>query len=709
MNRFQIGCREGESMGDSKEGNMVSCNRYSVASLAILFALALVVAAGCAGLDAPSHSQSVAAVGGPGDPDDPYVGQQGRLLLGFKDPDVRTFALPSNVTGTKVHPDGELLANGLAGHDFIGMKFTASGNGVTVTMRIADVVDLSVTGDKWQYALEQWDPAVPGWVPACAEPQLLTPPFDPPQSPPRALAMTGSWTRDGLYVIDDTRVSFACKTGVAAKCDVWGYPFSADPPNVSENGTDTSAVRGADMMQACTRMARADYCAQGIPNTIDGTPIHIDDIFRQPPLSPGYVFEAAWPGVAVSDRRTPRPPVICLSKLRWSTLPLGGTCPLVLPDPRVDPKGTFCDDMTPTMMEQKGARTYSSSAYLDAGLYTYTDPSGTRLTTASLVPGSAGNPPEWRITPPPAIGFPAPGQHQQFEATIFAPVLPSGITETDLRKLASYQCPSGDLATTNTDLGPPGCTFIAHEGYVYPPNAPGRAALRRWWSSSLKRSFTTARAATTMIAAGWQLADVVGGVIRGGAEANVRWSIVPGAVYSLDVQTRTGEWIAPCFNSLVLGGNNSVVYRGVCVSASNRPINRADIAAFRVTATGSLVGTAAYDGIDTDAYVDIPGGKTSATVVSWNEIGPGYTYALDVFPTSGSDWVRCVGDNLLANGVSHVHTGSCPTAGTTVKLQLTDAIRVCGMLNHDPTTQICGDVHYDGHATRVAIDLPAIM
>jgi hypothetical protein len=319
--------------------------------------------------------------------------------------------------------------------------------------------------------------------------------------------------------------------------------------------------------------------------------------------------------------------------------------------------------------------------------------------------------PAWRITPPPGIGFPQSGQPVRFEATIFAPVLPIGISETNLVKLTSYQCPQGDLVTTAADHHDPSCSVIADEGYVYPPNTPGRAPLRRWWSPSVRRSYTTASAPTTMIAGGWQLTEVIGAVIRAAIDVNLRWSALSGATFSLDVQTRTGEWISPCLDTAQIGTASSVVFRGVCVNAANRSVTHADIAAFRINYTRfgmTQSATQAYDGVDSDAYVDLPGGKTTAVAVTWNEVGAGFSYAFDVRPVGGK-WIACVASNLLANGLSHVHTGSCPSAGTNVKLQHTEQLRVCATRSGDEKNRVCTEVDYDGTRSHVAIELVPIM
>src|SRR5262249_49067759 len=53
--------------------------------------------------DGPSTSTDVAAVL------DPYAGHQGRLLLGFGDPDVRTFTFPPTVINAHVAAIGQLV------------------------------------------------------------------------------------------------------------------------------------------------------------------------------------------------------------------------------------------------------------------------------------------------------------------------------------------------------------------------------------------------------------------------------------------------------------------------------------------------------------------------------------------------------------------------------------------------------------------------
>jgi hypothetical protein len=681
-------------IGFAQRGIMTSLDLLS--RLALCFAVV-----GCVGGEDPATSVAVGA-GSSGD----YVGHQGRLLLGFKPPDVRRFSLPTTVTSPQVDPRGQLIATGLSGRDFIGMPMTATAPGATISMRVADVFPPASPDFEWQYLLEQQDPVLGVWSPACAEPLPLFPPTTPVVSPPRAIAMQGWWTSDGLYTLNSNVITFACKTGVVGKCDGWGYRATSDPPDVTENGMVTT-VTGPDMLQACTRMAHADYCALGDANTLDGTPIMLDDIFITPIPTPGFAFEAAWPGVASTGRAAARPPAICLSKLRWSTLPLGG-CPL-LPDPRTDVKGVFCDDIPQSTLEKKGALTYSSSLYIDAGLYTYTDTTGLRLTTSQLVPGAVTQLPTWLIPPPAGVTFPVTGETQRYEATIFALELPSDNTAGDLVKLTTYQC-ADDLVTAQADAEPK-CLAIASNGYVYPPNTPGRAPLRRWLDAGGKRAWTTTMSPSQMFAAGYTLTHVVGSVIRGALDLNIRWSALAGATYSLDIETRGGVWIAPCVDSTLQGSSTSFVYRGLCNSAPGRGVDHADIAAFRINytiagVTRSVVQT--YNGADSDAYIALPGGRTTALAIHWNDIGEDARYVVTLRPGSGG-FTKCVDDALLANDTTYVHTDQCPSTGNFLKIPTLTGVRVCAVWPFQERKAVCADAAYDGVQPSVTLALPGAM
>jgi hypothetical protein len=94
--------------------------------------------------------------------------------------------------------------------------------------------------------------------------------------------VAGTWDATGARNEDsEFPVSYSCTTGVIAKCVQWGY----EPWTV-----------GADVHQACTRMARADYCGDGTPHTKNGTAIDVFDALgvQVPTDADAFEFEAAW-------------------------------------------------------------------------------------------------------------------------------------------------------------------------------------------------------------------------------------------------------------------------------------------------------------------------------------------------------------------------------------------------------------------------------
>jgi hypothetical protein len=638
-----------------------------------------------------------------------YASQQGRRLLGFNGADVRRFTFAPPVSNARAKDNGILEANGMSGKDFADAKLTATAGTTTIEMRIAEVLPPETANGKWHYRLEQLDPASNAWLPACAQP---APVFPSPPPAGLAIAMPGWWTDDRVYVDDAQAVTFSCLSGVAAKCDGWGYSPTAQTPPQTESGQPNDNS-GPDVTVACVRMASADYCGIGLPTTFDGTPIHIHDVFGGPhhpeqPL-PGFYFEAAWRGRAIGKegRRIPGP-ALCLSKLRWATLPPGGSCPAQVPDPRISRRGNFCEDYTAAQLEQMGATIYDDSPYLDAGLLTWSDntPATAYFTSTMLVAERYPLPPTWQITPPP--GLVVPKNTFQLEATIFHRTLPQ-TWAASLAPLYSWSCPGGDLATTTVDLSA-SCDQIAHEGYVYPPNTPGRPVLRRWLHPTSGHSRTTARSPAAMIADGWHLSEVVGGVPRASFDVTVSWSVLAGYAVSLDLQTNSGEWIAPCISAAQLGSATSVVGAGNC-TAAGRVVGNADIAAFRVVYTKpnapTRTATRPYDGVAPETYVAIAKGKPTAVSISWNDLGSDYTYALDVHTASTKDWTSgCVGEELLANDTGHVFSGRCASSGATIALDSIKEVRVCAARGHDWNNPTCGTATYEGKSTALAITIP---
>ncbi|MCY1017009.1 ADYC domain-containing protein [Pyxidicoccus sp. MSG2] len=111
---------------------------------------------------------------------------------------------------------------------------------------------------------------------------------------------------------DSTTVfTLGCESGVIAKCYRWGYKPWLDG--------SSSLPKVTQAHHACTRMARADYCGNGISHTQNGTPIRpwdslVPNIIPTPPADAGTLgvtFEAGW--------KTSGP--ACLSHWRWKHLP----------------------------------------------------------------------------------------------------------------------------------------------------------------------------------------------------------------------------------------------------------------------------------------------------------------------------------------------------------------------------------------------------
>lgn len=111
-----------------------------------------------------------------------------------------------------------------------------------------------------------------------------------------AFPIPGYWNEGGEYIRDPTQFSFACTRRHVATCIREGY-------------LDSSHDRVA-LLEACTRMMRADYCGDGGSHTRDGTFISLWDNrgiatekHRQP-----MQFEAAWN----------RKGMVCSARLRWN-------------------------------------------------------------------------------------------------------------------------------------------------------------------------------------------------------------------------------------------------------------------------------------------------------------------------------------------------------------------------------------------------------
>lgn len=200
--------------------------------------------------------------------------------------------------------------------------------------------DPTATGHTFLYTLEQWVDDTAAWQPACAADA---------DGRSVAIPLAAIWDDHGDRSESSAMFTFGCTTGVIAKCYRWGYR-----PWVTGDGDLTA------MHWACTRMARADYCGNGVPHTHDGTKIDMWDTLpspiqrRAPALQTlGMLFEAGWDTGGAA----------CLSRARW-LLDDGGLLASLCPD-RLIPPGllgaTVCNAMAEVLAFNPGAKLFNES------------------------------------------------------------------------------------------------------------------------------------------------------------------------------------------------------------------------------------------------------------------------------------------------------------------------------------------------------------
>jgi hypothetical protein len=135
----------------------------------------------------------------------------------------------------------------------------------------------------------------PAWTPFCHA-------YD--DGDVRAVPVAARWNDNGDRVESSDHFTFGCRSGAIAKCVLVGYR-----PWLPAQG----AAPMVDVHQACTRAITADFCGNGKPHTLNGTPINIVDQLA-PPIRPQFIdvrlYEAAWT----------RYGAYCLSHARWDFL-----------------------------------------------------------------------------------------------------------------------------------------------------------------------------------------------------------------------------------------------------------------------------------------------------------------------------------------------------------------------------------------------------
>lgn len=170
----------------------------------------------------------------------------------------------------------------LAGATLVG---TAS-DGQSVEVAVCEAEPASEDPEMVWYRIESWDERSQSWVNPCVATREV------PR--PRALAVAGVWDAQGAHREVAGKFTFACEAGVIVKCMAdWGYK-----PWQTRGGRALGAYH-----QACTRLARADYCGNGRSHTRDGVMVDVYDGAgvqeRARAAVPGWdpavaSFEAAW-------------------------------------------------------------------------------------------------------------------------------------------------------------------------------------------------------------------------------------------------------------------------------------------------------------------------------------------------------------------------------------------------------------------------------
>ncbi|EPX63459.1 hypothetical protein D187_005865 [Cystobacter fuscus DSM 2262] len=191
--------------------------------------------------------------------------RQGTLLWGMNGEGVLASvaldgALLEDKTLSGLRLEGGRLVASSAFHSLEGVVFqgkTLDGKSVEVALCRAEPDRMDPSRERYQ--IEVWRPERAMWENPCMATN--------PEFTPRALAVPGVWDARGARQEEAGTFTFACEAGAIAKCVEWGYK-----PWEEKDGKSL-----ADIHQACTRMARADYCGNGSSHTRDGSPIDVYD------------------------------------------------------------------------------------------------------------------------------------------------------------------------------------------------------------------------------------------------------------------------------------------------------------------------------------------------------------------------------------------------------------------------------------------------
>jgi len=218
-----------------------------------------------------------------------------------------------------------------SGLDFIGAEFEMIAEGEvdgvpaaeTFLVRIDDITPDAQWGDTYLYELSYRPVLSDVWTDLCA-------------GGVPAIPLNNYWDLETGDRIDDPNVAtFACTNAVLAKCVEWGYRPWAEATRCKDwdskkKKKGCTEVSLQDYHQACTRMARADYCGDGTPWTVPGTAIDIYDHLNPQieAMATDWTIEAEW---------TPEG-AYCLNDIRQQTWKQQGLYPKCFLDKKGKPK-----------------------------------------------------------------------------------------------------------------------------------------------------------------------------------------------------------------------------------------------------------------------------------------------------------------------------------------------------------------------------------
>jgi hypothetical protein len=185
-------------------------------------------------------------------------------------PKVAPEAIPTAAAAAAKSADSGPAGDPLKGATFIAT--TEDGRRVQMRIENVELDPQDAKKEIYLYTIFYLDQADSTWKNLC-EPDL--------NGIAKAIPLAVYWgTQKGGH----SPMTFACTVGVLAKCIRWGY-------------SPWKTFRGVSLQryhQACTRMARADYCGNGASHTRDGTHINVYDDLGIQHRTEEMVFEAAW-------------------------------------------------------------------------------------------------------------------------------------------------------------------------------------------------------------------------------------------------------------------------------------------------------------------------------------------------------------------------------------------------------------------------------